>query len=777
MDSGKVSFPRLFTMICLTVIVGITVSVSALFFIVFHSQSYEQIEANTRESLNHLRDQVIAKFREWTGLVQHTTVGVAPLMAQEPVDQEAILRLFNQFIDTQTDVMLLYCSNNLVWNEPGGYAIFHNGFVSSPDWNNTQRNWFTEAKKNPGQAAYANPYIDIVTQKLITSISFVAFDDNGRDLGVVAGDVSIDFLNELLRESAFVPGQNTYFLNNEGLFITHPDIGAVLQKDFFTEFALEQYRSAVLDAPSFSIIDNELFIYSVAIPETNWRLISTIPRSFIFAESTSLLVKIIAINVVLIALAVVMSIVLTRILQNERDEITAMMDNLKVGFFLMDQHYMIQGQYSICLEQMLGDKDLKGKNFISLLGTSLKPVEQEGIKDYFTMVINRSFDQTMLENINPLQEFAYIGQGGKEKTLSCGFAPVNRGNKMVYILGTMQDITVETALQRQLAQEEQQLQEEMRSLFEIIHVDSQVFSDFLEDLDYEFGRIHTILEDRSQAASKAVVDLYQSVHAIKSNALVVGLNNFSMKVHKLESKIKELRECEEITVENMLGLAMDIEQLMLEQDKLRNTIDKIRTFKGSGGTKQHEQVLIESLDRAVQRAAEDMGKEVRLVVDKVDAEVLEQRSRRLVKEVLLQLVRNAVYHGIEKPDERREKGKDEVGLIHLTIRGEGNKVQIKLRDDGRGLDFEKIRERAERLDIITNEEAGRDKNRLLQVIFTAGFSTAEDEGIHAGRGIGLNLVLERIRDMGGSIKVQTDAGKGTAFILYIPRQAKEELYR
>ena len=770
MDSGKVSFPRLFTMICLTVIVGITVSVSVSFFIIFRSQSYKQIETNTREGLNHLRDRVIAKFREWTGLVQHTTIGVAPLMAQEHVDEEAIRLLFNQFIDTQTDVVLLYCSNNLVWNEPGGYIVFHNGFVvSSPDWDNTQRNWFTEAKKKPGQAAYANPYIDIVTQKLITSISFVAFDDDGRDLGVVAGDVSIDFLNELLKESSFVPGQNTYFLDQEGLFITHPDMDAVLQKDFFTEFALDHYRSAVLDAPSFSIIDNELFIYSVAIPETNWRLVSTIPRSFIFAESTSLLVKIIAINLLLIVLAVVMSIVLTRILQNERDEITAMMDNLKVGFFLMDQHYTIQGQYSICLEQMLGNKDLKGRNFIRLLGTSLKDTEQEGIKDYFTMVINRSFDQAMLESINPLQEFAYIGEGGKEKTLSCGFAPVNRGNKTVYILGTMQDITVETALQRQLAHEEQQLQEEMRSLFEIIHVDSQVFSDFLEDLDYEFGRIHKILEDRSQAASEAVVDLYQSVHAIKSNALVVGLNNFSMKVHRLESKIKELREREEITVEDMLGLAMDIEQLMLEQDKLRNTIDKIRTFKGSGGTKQHEQVLIESLDRAVQRAAEDMGKEVRLVVDKVEAEVLEQKSRRQVKEVLLQLVRNAVYHGIEEPDERREKGKDEIGLIHLMIQGMGDKIQIKLRDDGRGLDFEKIRERAERLNIITNEEARGDKNRLLQVIFMAGFSTVEKDGLHAGRGIGLNLVLERIRDIGGSIKVQTEAGKGTAFILYIPR--------
>jgi two-component system chemotaxis sensor kinase CheA len=769
MDGKKASFPRLFTMICLTIIVGITVSVSVLFFIIFRSQSYKQIETNTSESLNHLRDKVIAEFREWTGLVQHTAVGVAPLMAQTPVDEEAIRRLFTQFIDTQTDVVLMYCSNNLVWNEPGSYAVFHNGFVPPLGWDNTQRNWFTVAKKNPGQPGYADPYIDVVTQKLITSVSFTAFDEQGQDLGVVAGDVSIDFLNELLRESAFVPGQNTFFLNEEGLFITHQDIDAVLQKNFFTEFALDHYRSAILDAQTFSTIDNELFIYSVTIPEVNWILVSTIPRSYIFAEATSLLVKIIGINLVLVVLAVVMSIVLTRILQNERDEITAMMDNLKVGFFLIDQHYTIQGQYSVCLETMLESKDLKGRDFIGLLATSLKESEQESLKDYFAMVVNRSFDQSVLEDINPLQEFAYSGTGGEEKTLSCGFAPVNQGNKTVYILGTMQDITVETALQRQLAQEEQKLQEEMRALFEMIQVEPRVFSDFLEDLEYEFDRIHKILEDRSQATSKAVVDLYQSVHAIKSNALIVGLNNFSMKVHELESKIKDMREQKAIAVEDMLGLAMEIEQLMLEKDKFKNTIDKIRTFKVSSGTKQYEQVLVESLNRAVQRAAEDLGKQVRVVVDKREPGLLEHGPRRQVKDILLQLVRNAVCHGIEAPDERREKGKEVVGLIQLRIREKEDKLQIKLKDDGQGINFDKIRERAERLQLIKGEEMGRDKNRLLQAIFTAGFSTADEAGLHGGRGIGLSLVWERIRDIGGSIKVQTEAGKGTAFILYIPR--------
>jgi two-component system chemotaxis sensor kinase CheA len=154
----------------------------------------------------------------------------------------------------------------------------------------------------------------------------------------------------------------------------------------------------------------------------------------------------------------------------------------------------------------------------------------------------------------------------------------------------------------------------------------------------------------------------------------------------------------------------------------------------------------------------------------VDAEALEESPRRQVKEVLLQLVRNGVYHGIEVPEVREERGKGRVGVIELSIQGEGDRLEIRVSDDGQGLNFEKIQERAQELRLITREEPVGDRNRLLQVIFTPGFSTAGEEGLHGGRGIGLNLVQERIRDLGGSIKVQTEVGKGTTFIVYIPRQ-------
>jgi chemotaxis protein histidine kinase CheA len=91
-----------------------------------------------------------------------------------------------------------------------------------------------------------------------------------------------------------------------------------------------------------------------------------------------------------------------------------------------------------------------------------------------------------------------------------------------------------------------------------------------------------------------------------------------------------------------------------------------------------------------------------------------------------------------------------------------------LHDDGKGLDFDKIRVRAEQMHLIKKGDTSIDNNHLLQAIFAPGFSTAEQAGMHAGRGMGLSLVRERIKEANGLIKVQTEKGKGTVFTILLP---------
>jgi len=418
---------------------------------------------------------------------------------------------------------------------------------------------------------------------------------------------------------------------------------------------------------------------------------------------------------------------------------------------------------------MLSEDAIYGKCFTDFLLASFNAKELNNIQDYFEMIFNQTFDQNMLDEINPLGEFQYVNvRNGSRKVLQCGFTTIEQARGEVFALVTMYDITAKTELQQKLAKEENRRHEEMKTVFELIQVEPRVFDDFLEDTEYEFDRINETLKHDEMSTHSALVEIYQSVHAIKSNAVILGLNTFGDKAHKLETKIKKLREQEKVPFDNMLSLTMDIENLSKEKDGFKTIIEKINLFKTSNsGKKQGQYVLIESLAKAVNKASADTGKKIKFVAEEIDEIALEKSPRRIIKEALLQLVRNSAAHGIEAPEDRIAQGKKETGVIRLSIKINSGHIHIKLGDDGRGLDYGKIAERALRLNMIKPEEVNS-KNALLKVIFLPGFSTAETESVHAGRGIGLSLVQDRVRGEKGSIKVQSEPGKGTVFNIFFP---------
>lgn len=460
---------------------------------------------------------------------------------------------------------------------------------------------------------------------------------------------------------------------------------------------------------------------------------------------------------------------LTRTIESERDEMAAMKDNLKTGLFLLDRDYVIQPQYSTALETVLSETNLIDKNFIDVLASSIQQKEKETLKDYFTMVFNRSYDVQMLEDINPLHQLDYVSSStGEEKTLRFSFVPIDREDGNVYILGTVDDQTREVELQQQLEEEEGKRSEQMRAMFEVIHVEPRVLNDFILDAEYEFDRINALLKDKNRSSIEVVNELFQGVHAIKSNAVILGLESFSAKVHKLEDEIKAVREHFDISFQEILHITIELEKIMKMKDGFKDIIGKIMAFNASEGRLREEQVLVQTLERVIEKASTDLGKKASLVVKSIDAHAMDVGPRRVIKEVLMQLVRNAMYHGIEKPEDRLAKGKPESGNITLSIEVVKGKIVIQLIDDGNGLDFPAIYKKAVERAILSVETRADDKNALLQVLFSAGFSTATNADMHAGRGIGLNLVRERVKECKGSIKLQSDDGKGTTFCVYLP---------
>lgn len=461
---------------------------------------------------------------------------------------------------------------------------------------------------------------------------------------------------------------------------------------------------------------------------------------------------------------------LNKVLQAERDEIAAMKDNLKVGLFLMDGGYEIQPQYSAALEDILSENALQGHSFIEYLRNSLQDREQETLQDYFQMVYNRSFDSRMLEDINPLHQFTYVhGVTGEEKTLRCSFTPITREDGRVLILGALQDVTREVELQKQLEQEEGKREQEMHALFEVIHVEPRVLNDFIEDTDFEFNRINEILKDKTRSAKQTMIYMYQSVHAIKSNAVILGLESFSKKLHKLEDEIRILRDGDSVSFEETLHITVELDKLMKIKDGFKDIIRKIANFTRGESRMQEDTVLRQTLEKTVDKASSELGKKARLVVGRIDPAAIERGPRRVMKEVLMQLVRNAVYHGIEKPEVRESGGKSSIGEIHLSVElVDDSTIVMELKDDGKGLDFAAIRDKVAQSGLFSDSSKLEDKNALVQALFESGFSTASHADLYAGRGVGLNLVKERVSELKGSINIKSEVGRGTTFKISIP---------
>jgi signal transduction histidine kinase/CheY-like chemotaxis protein/HPt (histidine-containing phosphotransfer) domain-containing protein len=278
MKRKKLWFVFLFTAICLTIIALITVTY-------MRRLSYTHITAATKENIVRTSDQVEAIIASHVALLEHTAIGAIPSMRETPVDRDALSLYFDDMQATMNNVLMIYCTNNLRWNSPGGYWASSTGWIPNQDWNNLERSWYQDAKKAQGKVAFTLPYIDAATGKLIVAMARTVFDKDGRDLGVVSEEVSIASLRNILMEHSSLPQQQTYLITQDGLFITHPDESAVMQKDFFAEMGLERYRTQVLSAPSFSALDTDVFIISSLIPQANWIILSTIPAAAIFSDA------------------------------------------------------------------------------------------------------------------------------------------------------------------------------------------------------------------------------------------------------------------------------------------------------------------------------------------------------------------------------------------------------------------------------------------------------------------------------------------------------------
>jgi two-component system, chemotaxis family, sensor kinase CheA len=166
------------------------------------------------------------------------------------------------------------------------------------------------------------------------------------------------------------------------------------------------------------------------------------------------------------------------------------------------------------------------------------------------------------------------------------------------------------------------------------------------------------------------------------------------------------------------------------------------------------------LTTAIESEARRSGRAV-IVRTRGADETIDRRVAELLVEPCLQLVRNAVAHGIETPEARAALGKPQAGTVSLTARKMGNRLAVTIEDDGAGVDVDDVRARALDAGLVTQGIAeGADDDTLLSLLFVPGFSTRESSDLLAGRGIGLDIARSSIQRMGGAIRLSSRAGHG-----------------
>jgi two-component system chemotaxis sensor kinase CheA len=170
--------------------------------------------------------------------------------------------------------------------------------------------------------------------------------------------------------------------------------------------------------------------------------------------------------------------------------------------------------------------------------------------------------------------------------------------------------------------------------------------------------------------------------------------------------------------------------------------------------------------RVVRDVSRRSGKSVRLVTSGEDTE-LDRTMVDILADPLVHMVRNAVDHGIESPEERAAAGKDPEGVIRLNAYQTGGNVVVEISDDGRGLDREKLLRKAVERGVVESDRGLSDED-VYQLIFAAGFSTAEEVTDISGRGVGMDVVRKSVESLRGRVEIDSTPGRGSRFAIHLP---------
>ncbi|MCE2596300.1 type IV pili methyl-accepting chemotaxis transducer N-terminal domain-containing protein [Motilimonas cestriensis] len=464
--------------------------------------------------------------------------------------------------------------------------------------------------------------------------------------------------------------------------------------------------------------------------------------------------------------------------QKENAEI---LGTVKEGLFLLDQELIIGSQYSQELVNIFGRQDLDGKKLAVLLKDMVSDSELQLSEDYIGLLFKEHVNENLIQSLNPLKqiEVNLLGATGlfETKYLSFQFNRVRVNKRVSHVLVTVMDRTVEVELERELEEAKTKAKGEVDSLVSILSIEKSAFIDFLDKASDGINLINEELKSSNQdhkAYMANVVQFQRIIHSIKGDASALDVSPVEKKTHEMEDVLTDIRNSDEITGNSFLPFTVKLDELFSQIGSLRLLSEQIANISDQHSDAQpiaqsNTQSFAE-INSLVKRVAEDENKMVNLVTQGLDSHHVPPAYIRKVREVAVQLVRNAVVHGIEEPNKRVELGKSPQGTIKASFlkKADGN-YSLTIIDDGAGLSVNRIKRHALQNDLVSEQDIEKMSNgEILNLIFQPGFSTASDVSMHAGRGVGLDVIKQSVMEAGGKMKLSYKQNKGCRFEIVLP---------
>lgn len=306
------------------------------------------------------------------------------------------------------------------------------------------------------------------------------------------------------------------------------------------------------------------------------------------------------------------------------------------------------------------------------------------------------------------------------------------------------------------------------------------------------GGLETLVEDvaSGKVVKRDLTTLYKKLDYIlpKKEGVEVSISTVRAeeKREKEEAGRKRVGPTIRIGIEKIQALQNLVEELSIAKTRLLQIASKHTIPELNEITATTHRLTSELLDRVMEmrmfpvayvfdrfpRTVRDLsmktGKEVEFEVSGKEIE-LDRLVLDEINDAVMHLLRNAVDHGIEKPEDRKKAGKKDIGKVILSARREGNCVTVSVEDDGTGLDIEKIKKTAVEREIITQEESSRmSDGDVYELLGAPGLSTTKKITDVSGRGVGFDVVKSKIKSLGGSVRISSEKGRGTNVELRLP---------